>query len=98
MHSRAPPMHKLPVMSMVMVLTTASVGAAQFADESTKGARLDKELTERWEIGLVVTAASGPCAGFMATVALPVDWPEQQVKVISEEFSPFVTSHAERMV
>jgi len=91
-------MRRLPVLSIVMVLAFSRVAPAQIADKPTKGPRLDTERVETWEVGMVVTAASGPCAGIEGTVALPVDWPEQQVSVIAEDYSPFVASHTERMV
>jgi hypothetical protein len=91
-------MRRLPVLSIVMVFAAARVALAQFSEESTKGPRPDKEVVEKWQIGMVVTAASGTCGGLVGTVTLPVDWPEQKVSVVAEDFSPFVTSHTERMV
>jgi transglutaminase-like putative cysteine protease len=90
-------MRTLPVLPIVMVLATARVAPAQFGDESTKGPRPDKLQIEKWEIGVVVTAPSGPCSGIVSTVVLPVDWPEQQVLIVSEDYSVTVASHTERM-
>jgi hypothetical protein len=91
-------MRTLPVLPIVFILATAPLAPAQFGDESTKGPRPDKEQTEKWEIGVVVKATNGPCAGIVGTVALPVDWPEQLVSIVAEDYSTSVVSHTERMV
>jgi hypothetical protein len=44
----------------------------------------------RWKMGVIVRARGGPCAGLCATVPVPTDWPEQQVKVVDEAMSPQV--------
>ncbi len=35
-----------------------------------------------------MTAAAGPCRGIVAYVPVPIDWPEQQAKVVDEEVTP----------
>src|SRR5689334_14500772 len=57
-----------------------------------------KSETRRWEFGIIVTAVGGPCGGLSGTFPVPRDWPEQQVKVASEDFSPSVRAHAYRDV
>jgi hypothetical protein len=47
--------------------------------------------TERWRIGMSVTAAGGPCSRLVGTTTVPMDWPEQRVKVVKEDLSPGVT-------
>lgn len=61
------------------------------------GIRLDKQLTQRWQVGLVVKA-SGPCVGIFGTAAVPTDWPEQTVRVVSEDVSPQVRRIEYRML
>jgi hypothetical protein len=60
------------------------------ADAADKGSRLGESSTHRMRFGVIVTADSGPCKGIFATAPIPVGWPEQQVKIVDEEFSPFV--------
>lgn len=55
-----------------------------------KGPQLAKDLTQRYQIGMIITAKGGPCTGIYGTAPLPIDWPEQTVQVISEEMSPNV--------
>src|SRR5207244_13616172 len=43
--------------------------------------------THKWEFGIAIRAVGGPCAGLLGTFPVPMDWPEQQVKVASEQIS-----------
>jgi hypothetical protein len=64
--------------------------SAQEPQASDKGIRLDKQLTQRWKVGMVIEA-QGPCVGIFATAPVPTDWPEQRVTVVGEEKSAEVT-------
>src|SRR5262245_51585983 len=46
--------------------------------------------TQKWEFGTSIRATGGPCAGLLGTFAVPDEWPEQQVKVVTEQISPSV--------
>jgi hypothetical protein len=39
-------------------------------------------------VGAEITAKRGPCRNILATVAVPLNCPEQQVEILSEDFSP----------
>src|SRR5688572_393248 len=54
------------------------------------GIRFGNKITQRYKVGVVITAPGGPCAGVYATIPVPTDWPEQQVKIVAEEISPSV--------
>jgi len=54
-----------------------------------RGPKQDKQLTQRWKVGVEITAR-GPCVGIVATAPVPIEWPEQQVRVIEEDVSPEV--------
>jgi hypothetical protein len=70
-----------------MWLLTSPLGGADDA-EST---RLQNPRTERWQIGMIVEA-TGACSGIVATLPVPLDWPEQQVKILDQELSSQVRS------
>ncbi len=59
----------------------------QFQNQS---ADVEAERTQRWKAGIRVAAATGPCAGIYGTFSIPVDWPEQDVKVVEEDVSDSV--------
>jgi len=65
--------------------------AAQFQERAEpKGPRLGEPVTQKWQLGLVVSATNGPCTGLVGYVPLFVDWPEQQVSVVAEDVTPNV--------
>jgi hypothetical protein len=71
----------------------AAVAPAQFIDgpaATPGGATLGDVRTQRYRVGLVVTAVGGPCRGLYATLPVPAEWPEQKVRVVAEDVSPTV--------
>jgi len=56
------------------------------AADSPESVRLDKPAVERWQIGLIVHA-TGACSGIAAAIPAPMDWPEQQVKIVDQQLS-----------
>ena len=51
----------------------------------------DDITVQRWRFGMMVTAVGGPCNRLVGTTTVPMDWPEQRVKVVGEDLSPGVT-------
>lgn len=81
---------RLPAWSLALLVVIGFPPAAwgQFKQEASNGARLDKSQVQRWQAGAIVSADSGPCSGIVAYVPVPIDWPEQEVKVLEEKVSP----------
>lgn len=52
--------------------------------------RLGSSRTQAYNVGIEVTALNGPIGALFATIPVPVDWPEQQVRLDNEEFSPSI--------
>jgi hypothetical protein len=61
----------------------------QFLESDAKGAKLGESVTQHWQAGVIVTARSGPCQGIVATAPLPVDWPEQEARIVEEDVCPW---------
>ncbi len=84
------------VLWLVVPLAVCSpeIASAQFGKPtlSPNGPQLDQELVQQYEVGVVVTADGGPCGNIVGTTAIPIDWPEQQVRIVAEDVSPFVQS------
>jgi hypothetical protein len=75
-------------------LDIPAVGLAQDAADATKTADPPVESrAQKWEFGISIRAVGGPCAGLLGTFPVPTDWPEQQVKVASEQITPNVQRH-----
>jgi hypothetical protein len=76
-------------------LTLSNQVFAQFEDDTKKsanGPQNEKALTQRLKVGVEVTAVGGPCRGIYCTLPVPMDWPEQSVKVAEEKQTANVKS------
>jgi len=78
----------LPATALLIACTTAAM--AQFAPPEPQAANLGDSRTQRWRAGMIVRAVGGPCRGIVGTVPVPVDWPEQSVRIVEEDVSPNV--------
>ena len=75
---------------LVCFLLTTTAVSAQQADP-------DSVTVERWQIGMTVEA-TGMCSGILATIPVPMDWPEQRVREVTRELSPQVAWVRERSI
>ncbi|MBX3414556.1 MAG: transglutaminase family protein [Pirellulales bacterium] len=76
---------------VVTLVLLPEVARAQFdARETPDGTPLGPSSTRELRIGMIVTAGGAPCRGIVATAPVPIDWPEQRVRVVEEDFSPNV--------
>ena len=55
---------------------------------ATEPTRFGREHTTKIRVGVNIDAAAGSVTGIVATWAVPMDWPEQSVKLVSETISP----------
>ncbi len=53
------------------------------------GCSLGESAVQYWECGIRITARSAPVTNIVATVPVPVSWPEQKVKVAEDRHSPY---------
>lgn len=88
------------VFALAASVTIVPDARAQFKPEDEKpgGVKFGEELVQRIRIGMKVRAVGGPCGGIHGTVPMPMDWPEQKVSVVNEEYSPAVKRRANRDV
>ncbi len=90
-------MHRLTATWITsLTLCWAATLAAQ--EPASLGPQLGDAQVNRYQVGMIVSSNAGPCTGLVATAPVPVDWPEQKVKVIEEDVSPFVQRMNYRMV
>ena len=69
---------------LFVVLLFGPVARALGDDEDHRGIQLGEATTSQWRIGVTVHAP-GAVTGILATTPVPMDWPEQQVKIVGEE-------------
>lgn len=62
----------------------AEPGVSQQASEAPT---YDNESTVRMKVGVEVSAGDSPFRSLVATFPLPMDWPEQTVKIVEKDFS-----------
>lgn len=82
-----------------MPSTTGAFDRLGTAEPSTPGASAGgmpsvggvQSMVQRWKIGLQFRAKGSSCGNILGTMPVPVDWPEQTVKVVEEKLSPQVT-------
>jgi hypothetical protein len=60
------------------------------ADESPAAPRLGEPVVSQWQFGVKVNAP-GAVTGIVATLPVPMDWPEQSVRIVKEEKSPGIS-------
>lgn len=56
-------------------------------DTAASAARFGEAKTIRFRVGAEITASRGACRGIVAMVTVPLECPEQQVKILEEDFS-----------
>jgi hypothetical protein len=90
---------RIPLLSAVIL---AGVALMPFATSPLRaegnGPQLGDALVQQWKIGVTVSSGSGPCRGIVATLPIPSDWPEQQVRIVDQQVSPYCTKLDERTV
>jgi Transglutaminase-like superfamily len=84
------------LLAPVCTLCVGVAAAQEPTDNPTESKAAPESRTQKWEFGISVRAVGGPCAGLLGTFPVPSDWPEQTVKIASEEISPLVQRHAYR--
>ncbi len=78
-------------LAVPLLLLMTSAAPAQFEPQAPAGGiRLDKQLTQRWQVGVKITTTGVPCVGLRGSIPVPTDWPEQQVRIVAEDISPLV--------
>ena len=83
---------RTPLLALSLLAFSGPIAQAQFDAPSPEGGvQLDQEFTQRWQVGVSIQTSGGPSAGLMGTLPIPGDWPEQTVRVVSEDISPLVT-------
>src|SRR5262245_61547593 len=75
---------------LVVLIPLAPAARLCGDDESSRGIRLGEATTTQWRIG-VTFHGTVAYTSMLATTPVPMDWPEQQVKIVAEEKSANVS-------
>jgi hypothetical protein len=69
----------------------ADEDGAREKPSADRGPKLGEPDTQRWKIGMIVSASGGPVGRLTGTTTVPMKWPEQSLKLVSQDLSPGVT-------
>ena len=83
-------MMRFAICCTLLILCCVSPALAQFKEGDPGGTKTGEAQTHKWKAGIVVTAVGGPCKSLVGYVPVPIEWPEQTVKVVEQEISPGV--------
>jgi len=75
------------VAAALVLLACNAVSRAQFKQPEPQAAEVGQAETSRWQCGMIVQAVGGPCVGLVGYAPVPVEWPEQEVRVVEEDVS-----------
>ncbi|MHB8867061.1 MAG: transglutaminase-like domain-containing protein [Pirellulaceae bacterium] len=84
-------MSRIAFVPLLVALLMPAAGGPGDEELDRPAIRLTNPRTERWQVGVVVRAR-GLTTGIVATLPMPMPWPEQDVTVVSENSSPQVKS------
>jgi transglutaminase-like putative cysteine protease len=76
---------------LVFLLLAASLARSQEpAANPNLPLAANEPRPQKWEFGIAVRAIAGACSGVIGTFPVPDEWPEQTVKLASEDVTPNV--------
>lgn len=78
------------VVGLLIAMGLANWASAQFKDdaEMPKEGKLGETVVQRWRIGMIFVAQGGAMTQIVGSTSVPMDWPEQRVRVVAEDLSP----------
>ena len=85
-------------LTVLVFFASPAMGQVDSDERNNNGPQLSPEKSvEQWKVGVIVAAKSGRCGDMLGSFTLPVDWPEQDVRIVKEEYSPLARVN-ERMI
>ncbi len=69
-------------------ITQVPVPAKNRFDKPDPALELGDRRTYRFKWAILIDAPDAPCKGVVAMGPIPMNWPEQQVRLLSQELSP----------
>jgi hypothetical protein len=75
---------------LLSILFFAAPASAQFKDGDPGGTKTGASQAHTWKAGVIIQASSGPCRAVTGYVPVPMEWPEQTVKIVEQDVSPGV--------
>lgn len=90
---------RLPLWTLFGALLLApAAGAVDPPVDKNNGPGFGAETVQFIQLGLTVESQGGECRGIHATTPMPIEWPEQAIRIASEDITPNVADVDYRMV
>jgi len=86
-----------PVIAAFILVSATALTARTEEDSlaekpaADRGPKLGEPNVQKWKIGMSVSASGGPVGRLTGTTTVPMKWPEQGLKLVSQDLSPGVT-------
>jgi len=91
-------MLRIVFLAFILACLTLPAWGAKPEKTGEFGPKLGSVHTQQLKVGLVVSAGQKACKGILCTTPVPIEWPEQQVKVMDEEVTAHIGNISYRMV
>ena len=80
-------MFRTILIPLTLVLLIAAPAFAQFKEAAHRRRQTGPAQAHRWKAGIVIQASAGPCRSVSGYVPVPMEWPEQTVKLVNQDVS-----------
>ncbi|MDZ4784088.1 MAG: transglutaminase domain-containing protein [Planctomycetia bacterium] len=91
-------MQRLRLALLLFCCLAAPALAVDPKEDTNNGPTLGDETVQHIQLGLTVESQGGECRGIHGTTPIPIEWPEQSVRVVAEDITPNVAQVDYRMV
>jgi hypothetical protein len=85
-------MRGITAVALVALVVAPAYGQFVDAGSAPSGPRFGDARAQRFRVGMIVGATAGSLRDIYATMPVPGEWPEQQVRVVEEDVSADVRS------
>jgi hypothetical protein len=69
------------------ILLPAVPASAQFKEGEPGGPQMGEARVSKWQVGFEIRAVGGPCKGIVGYMPVPVEWPEQEVRIVARDIT-----------
>lgn len=81
---------RLFLVALILGTVPAVTARAQFKEDTPLTSKPGETSLQRWRVGMVLTAEGSAFRRIVGAVTVPMDWPDQKVRIVEEDLSPGV--------
>ncbi len=80
-----------PATTLGLLICLAATARAESKEDPPLADQPERVAVQRWRVGMVITAEGGGFKRIVGATTVPMDWPEQRVRIVGQDLSPGVT-------